>query len=85
MTTSAPDPVVNLDNTSETTQSQYGDKGVITEPTSELNDSAVYRANFLATFTHDEEKKIMRKVDYRILVLFGLIYMIKQVRMGHPN
>jgi hypothetical protein len=41
--------------------------------------TAAYRAEFLSTFTSKEEAKIIRKVDYRILVLFGLIYTCKQV------
>lgn len=35
---------------------------------------------FLASFTADEEKRIMRKVDYRLLVLMSLMLMIKNVR-----
>lgn len=38
-----------------------------------------YRAEFLSSFTPEEEKKIMRKVDYRLLLLCGVIYMVKQV------
>ncbi len=39
-----------------------------------------YRANFLDTFTPEEQTRIMRKVDYRLLLLCGVIYMVKQVR-----
>lgn len=41
--------------------------------------TAAHRAEFLGSFTAKEEAKIMRKVDFRTLVLFGLIYMCKQV------
>ena len=37
------------------------------------------RAEFLSTFTPEEERKIIRKVDYRLLLLCGVIYMVKQV------
>lgn len=45
------------------------------------NNSSVsdYRTTFLASFTPEEEKKIIRKVDMRLLVLAGVIYMVKQV------
>jgi len=44
-----------------------------------LRDDPEARAAFLSTFTADEEKSIMRKVDLRFSVLIGLMYMIKQV------
>lgn len=43
------------------------------------NTYADYRANFLSTFTPEEETKIMRKIDCRILLISGIIYMVKQV------
>lgn len=39
------------------------------------------RAAFLATFTADEEKAIMRQVDIRFCVLIGLMFMVKNVNM----
>jgi len=44
-----------------------------------LRDDPEAKAAFLATFTPEDEKAIMRKVDKRFLVLIGLMYMIKQV------
>lgn len=38
------------------------------------------KAAFLSTFTSEEEKAIMHKVNKRFFVLIGLMYMIKQVR-----
>lgn len=35
------------------------------------------REVFLASFTADEDKKIMRKVDMRFLWLIGITYLIK--------
>ncbi|KAJ5899570.1 MFS general substrate transporter [Penicillium taxi] len=37
------------------------------------------RAAFLATFSAEEDKAIMRKVDWRFLWLIGLIYLIKNI------
>lgn len=44
-----------------------------------LQNDPVARAAFLSSFTAEEEKNIMRKVDRRFLVLIGLMYMIKTV------
>lgn len=38
-----------------------------------------YRTRFLSTFTADDEKRIMRKVDRRFLLLIGLMNLVKQV------
>jgi hypothetical protein len=43
------------------------------------NDAATDRAAFLATFSAEEDKAIMRKVDWRFLWLIGVIYLIKNV------
>ncbi|KAL4871372.1 major facilitator superfamily domain-containing protein [Aspergillus spectabilis] len=51
------------------------------------------RIAFLATFSADEEKVIMRKVDHRFLVLIGLMFMIcfgiasviRTMQMGEPT
>lgn len=37
------------------------------------------RVKFLDTFTPEEERRIIRKVDYRLLVTIGVIYLVKQV------
>lgn len=52
------------------------------------------KAEFLATFTEDENKAIMRKVDRRFLLLIGVLYMTKnldyqnaaivKVSLAHP-
>lgn len=41
--------------------------------------SANYRETFLASFDAEEDKRIMRKVDRRFLLLIGLAYMIKNI------
>ncbi|KAJ9150378.1 High-affinity nicotinic acid transporter [Pleurostoma richardsiae] len=48
-----------------------------------LRDDPEARAAFLSTFTADEEKSIMRKVDLRFSVLIGLMYMIKQIDVNN--
>jgi hypothetical protein len=37
------------------------------------------KAAFLATFTPQDDKDIMRKVDKRFLLLIGILYMTKNV------
>lgn len=37
------------------------------------------REEFLSGFTRDDEKRIMRKVDKRFLILIGTIYLMKTV------
>jgi hypothetical protein len=37
------------------------------------------KAAFLATFTQQDDKDIMRKVDKRFLLLIGILYMTKNV------
>ncbi|KAI8307696.1 MFS transporter prlL [Colletotrichum sp. SAR11_59] len=41
------------------------------------------RAAFLATFTADEEKAIMNKVDRRFFVLIGIMFMVKNIDFGN--
>lgn len=50
-----------------------------------LRDDPEAKAAFLATFTPEEEKAIMRKVDKRFFILIGLMYMIKQVRFHNTS
>ncbi|KAF2011173.1 permease of the major facilitator superfamily [Aaosphaeria arxii CBS 175.79] len=44
-----------------------------------LRDDPEAKRAFLATFTADEEKSIMRKVDKRFILLTGIMFMIKQI------
>lgn len=44
-------------------------------------DNQVAKSNFLSQFTPEEEKRIKRKIDRRFLLLIGLMYMIKTVRV----
>lgn len=38
-----------------------------------------YKATFLSTFTAEEEREIMTKVDWHLLLLLGLLNLIKAV------
>ncbi|KAJ9367563.1 hypothetical protein DTO282F9_3381 [Paecilomyces variotii] len=44
-----------------------------------LRDDPVAKAEFLSSFTAEEEKSIMKKVDARFLLLTGIMYMIKTI------
>ncbi|KAH7109667.1 high-affinity nicotinic acid transporter [Dendryphion nanum] len=48
-----------------------------------LRDDPEAKAAFLATFTAEEEKTIMRKVDKRFILLTGIMYMIKQIDVNN--
>lgn len=43
-------------------------------------EAAGSRESFLSTFTPEEDKAIMRKVDRRFLLLIGILYLTKNVR-----
>jgi hypothetical protein len=51
----------------------------IREHTDAVSDEKVA---FLDTFSPEEEKRIMRKVDWRILPIIGLMMLVKQVSIG---
>jgi hypothetical protein len=48
-------------------------------PSSASSSSQNDREAFLSTFSAEEDKRIMRKVDRRFLLLIGLMYMLKNV------
>jgi hypothetical protein len=52
---------------------------VARDDTVHLRDDPEAKAAFLATFTAEDEKRIMRKVDMRFVFLAGVMYLIKQV------
>ncbi|KAG9788874.1 hypothetical protein KCU88_g1633, partial [Aureobasidium melanogenum] len=43
------------------------------------------RVRFLDTFTPQEQKEIIRKVDYRLLVTIGVIYLVKQIDVNNAS
>jgi hypothetical protein len=50
---------------------------VVDSPALSISESD--REAFLSSFTAEEDRKIMRKVDKRFLLLIGLMYMLKNV------
>ncbi|KAL4790916.1 major facilitator superfamily domain-containing protein [Aspergillus venezuelensis] len=44
-----------------------------------------HRVAFLDTFTPKVQKKIVRKVDYRILIIIGVIYLVKQIDINNAS
>ncbi|KAL0935443.1 high-affinity nicotinic acid transporter [Colletotrichum truncatum] len=44
-----------------------------------LRDDPEARAAFLSTFSADEERAVLNKIDKRFLIIIGLMYMIKQI------
>ncbi|KAF2829730.1 high-affinity nicotinic acid transporter [Ophiobolus disseminans] len=50
-----------------------------------LRDDPEAKAAFLSTFTADEEKRIMRKVDKIFFLLTGMMYLIKQVDQNNTT
>lgn len=55
--------------------------GAIKPGVARLRDDPDAKATFLTTFTADEAKVILRKMDRKFLVVIGLMYMIRQVPM----
>ena len=45
----------------------------------DLRNDPEARIAFLATFTSEEEKSIMNKIDRRFLILIGIMFMFKNV------
>lgn len=43
------------------------------------------KSEFLSSFTQEENKEIMRKVDKRFLLLIGMMLAIKNVSIHNPN
>ncbi|KAI8297268.1 MFS transporter prlL [Colletotrichum sp. SAR11_240] len=44
-----------------------------------LRDDPEARAAFLSTFSADEERSVLNKIDKRFLIIIGFMYMIKQI------
>ena len=49
----------------------------------DVNAPGFDRASFLASFSAAEERAIVRKIDYRLLALAGIIYMVKQIDVNN--
>lgn len=53
----------------------------VATPDSVHSDVAAERIAFLSSFSPEEDKAIRRKVDWRILWLIGLMYIIKNASL----
>lgn len=56
------------------------EKGAIASAEGQSDFNSDERSVFLSSFTHEEEKRVIRKVDQRFLLLIGIMYLIKTVR-----
>jgi hypothetical protein len=81
ISTAAPDVTINRDLAAQARQKASGivARGDVVH----LRDDPEAKAAFLATFTADDEARIMRKVDMRFVFLAGVMYLIKQVGRSH--
>jgi hypothetical protein len=70
------DSAVNNDKTPPITTT---DMSALEDLSRDLRREPEARAAFLATFSAEEEKKIMRKVDIRFCLLIGVMFMVKNV------
>lgn len=85
-TSESPTPhiVINADAAAETRQKANA-RLVARADVVNLRDDPEAKAAFLSTFTADEEKRIMSKVNKIFFVLTGLMYLIKQVSLLNPR
>lgn len=74
--------IIKSNSDDETPKSPQNVTALVSPDSDDVQAQEAYRAEFLGSFTADEEKKIMRKVDLHIVILVGLIYSIKQVSCG---
>ncbi|KAJ5012259.1 MFS transporter prlL [Colletotrichum sp. SAR 10_99] len=61
----------------------HADLASLEDVSRDLRKDPEARAAFLATFTADEEKAIMKKVDRRFFVLIGIMFMVKNIDFGN--
>lgn len=76
-----PDGIVTSHDAAIATRKQ-ADPTVSRADVDNLRDDPVAKARFLSTFTADEERKILNKVNRHFFLLIGIMYMIKSVRMA---
>lgn len=83
VSTAAPEVAVDRDAAAQARQKSSGivARGNVVH----LRDDPEAKAAFLATFTAEDEKRIMRKVDMRFVFLAGIMYLIKQVSSHLPD
>jgi hypothetical protein len=79
VSTAAPEVTIDRDIAAQARQKSNGK--VARGDVVHLRDDPAAKAAFLSTFTAEDEKRIMRKVDMRFVFLAGVMYLIKQVRI----
>ncbi|KAJ4353115.1 hypothetical protein N0V95_003649 [Ascochyta clinopodiicola] len=83
VSTAAPEAIINRDVAAKERQKSSGivARGNVVH----LRDDPEAKAAFLSTFTADDEKRIMRKVDMRFVFLAGVMYLIKQIDQNNAT
>jgi len=77
VSTAAPEVALDRD---AATQARQKSSGIVSRgDVVHLRDDPEAKAAFLSTFTAEDEKRIMRKVNMRFVFLAGVMYLIKQV------
>ena len=69
---------INPDLEAKVVQSKLGVASE-TLQSSSSSTSDEYRETFLSSFSAEEDRRIMRRVDRRFLLLIGLMYMLKNI------
>jgi hypothetical protein len=77
VSTASSDIVINQDVATEARQ--RASNKVSRSNVVHLRDDPEAKTAFLSTFSADDEKRIMRKVDKIFFLLTGIMYLIKQV------
>ncbi|KAF3048107.1 hypothetical protein E8E12_010378 [Didymella heteroderae] len=83
VSTAAPEVIIGRDVAAQVRQKA---SGIVARGNSmHLRDDPEAKAAFLATFTAEDEKRIMRKADMRFVFLAGIMYLIKQIDQNNAT
>ncbi|KAL2878704.1 hypothetical protein SGCOL_005929 [Colletotrichum sp. CLE4] len=74
-----PDEVRIDHNATAASRKQQANAAVARANVDNLRDDPEARAAFLSTFSAEEERSVINKVDKAFLVLIGVMFMIKQI------
>ncbi|KAF2113190.1 high-affinity nicotinic acid transporter [Lophiotrema nucula] len=80
-----PAPEITINQDVAAAQRKLAGQVVSRADVDNLRDDPEAKAAFLSTFTAEEEKRIMRKVDYRFVLLTGLMFLIKQIDVNNAT
>ncbi|KAL2204697.1 putative vitamin H transporter [Sarocladium strictum] len=76
-------PVERIDSLENGKTTSVAVANIEEDYTKDLRRSPEARMDFLATFTADDEKVIMRKVDARFLILIGTMFLFKNIAFSN--